>query len=178
MPQADKILVGVIVGAHGIKGQVRLRSLTEQPDAIGKYKPLNDAAGREYAIKLVGVARDAFIATIKGITDRTAAEALQGVELFVARDALPKPKRNEYYAADLVGLTARDDSGKIYGVVQALHDYGGGPLLEIAPTSGKNFMLPFRDAFVPDVDIAAGIVRVIIPDGWLDTSAKPKPDRA
>jgi len=178
MPQAEKILVGVIVGAHGIKGQVRLRSLTEQPEAIGKYKPLTDAAGREFAIKLVGVARDAFIATIKGVTDRTTAESLQGVELFVARDALPKPKRNEYYAADLVGLTAQDDSGKIYGTVQALHDYRGGPLLEIAPASGKNFMLPFRDAFVPDVDIVAGTVQVIIPEGWLDTVAKTKPERA
>lgn len=162
-----KLQVGIILGAHGIKGQVRLRSLTEQPEAIGKYQPLTDAAGREFAIKLVGVARDAFIATIKGVTDRTTAEALQGVELFVARDALPKPKRNEYYALDLVGLTAQDHSGKIYGTVKALHDYGGGPLLEIAPASGKNFMLPFRDTFVPDIKISQGYIIVSVPEGWL-----------
>jgi 16S rRNA processing protein RimM len=167
MPQADKILVGVIVGAHGIKGQVRLRTLTDQPEAIAKYKPLQDAAGRDYGIKLVGVARDALIASIKGVTDRNGAEALQGVELFVPRTALPKAKRNEYYASDLIGLTAQDESGKLIGTVQALHDFGGGPILEIAPSQGKNFMLPFKDAFVPEVNLVQGLVIVSIPEGWL-----------
>ena len=168
MTEDQKILVGVIVGAQGIKGQVRVRSFTENPEALAKYKPLTDKNGqREFKLKVTGEARDALVASIAGVTDRNAAEALKGTELYAPRSALPKLKRGEFYAADLAGLVAKDAEGALQGKVIALHDQGAGSYLEIAPVKGKNFMLPFRDAFVPEIDVAAGFLVIDVPDGWI-----------
>jgi len=163
-----KICVGMIAGAQGIRGQVRLRSFTEDPEAIGDYEPLTDENGtRVFAVTLQGVAKDCFIASIDGVKDRNQAEALRGTRLYVDRSILPKAKKNQYYESDLIGLVAQDGQGKIYGKILATHDHGAGTFLEIGTNKKDSFMLPFRDAFVPEVDVAGGRVLIAPPEGWI-----------
>src|SRR5262249_18806588 len=104
------------------------------------------------------------------IKDRNEAEALRGTKLFVDRDRLPKTKRGEYYEADLVGLTARDAKGKDFGKIIAVHDYGAGVFFEIGANKKDSFMLPFKKACVPQIDMKAGFAVIDVPDGWLDTA--------
>jgi 16S rRNA processing protein RimM len=122
----------------------------------------------------MGLVKDDFIATIKGIDDRTAAENLRGTKLFVSRDKLPKAKDGEYYEADLQGLEAKTEDGETIGTIEALHDYGAGSFLEIKPQKGPSFMLPFTDAHVPTVDIEKGFATVLIPEGWLNVEKPEK----
>ena len=100
----DSVLVGVIVGAHGIKGEVKLKSFTSDPVSIGRYGPLQSSSGKQFEISKLKAAKDGFIASLKNVNDRNEAETLKGVELFVAREKLPKLKTHEAYAHDLMGL--------------------------------------------------------------------------
>lgn len=174
-----KIQVGVILGAHGVRGAVRLRSLMEKPESIFGFNTVSDESGaRRFALKRAGAGKDHFIVTLQGVGDRNAAEALRGVKLFVGRTALPPLKKRAYYAVDLVGLNIVDRDGKSYGSVLALHDYGAGAFLEIKPAKGPSFMLPFNDMFVPEVDLEARQATVVVPDGWLTPEKPPtKPKR-
>ena len=170
-----KICVGVIRGAHGVRGQIRLRSFTENPEAIFTYKPLTDETGaQEFSVKRQGDMQTYFVASLKGTTDREAAEVLRGTKLFVTRSVLPPPTEGQYYDADLVGLTAQTDDETVIGKVEAVHDYGAGTFLEIKPANAKSFMLPFKTAFVPDVNIKEGFVKIIVPEGWLANEKPPK----
>jgi 16S rRNA processing protein RimM len=172
-----KIQVGVILGAHGVQGEVRLRSFTAEPESLFAFKTLTDESGkREFKPKRKGLVKGDFIASLKGVTDRNASEALRGVKLFVDRSALPKAGEDEYYEADLIGLAAKGEDGKSYGKVLALHDFGAGAFLEIQPSKGASFMLPFNDDFVPEVDVAAGCLTVVVPDEWL-AAEKPEKDK-
>ena len=169
-----KICVGMIAGAHGVRGLVRLRSFTEDPEAIVDYEPLTDEAGEKvYDISLKSAANDFYVAEIKGIASREAAEALRGTKLYVARSQLPKVAKGEYYEADLLGLPVHDRQGKEYGVILSVHNYGAGTFLEVGVKKNAGFMLPFTDAFVPGVDIKTGCVTIDPPPGWLDT-AEPR----
>ena len=175
MAQDKKICVGVVLGAHGVRGEVRLRSFTAEPEAIFRYKPLTDEAGiQTFVVKKKGVIKDGFTASFKDSDSREAAEALRGTKLYIERANLPKPKKGEYYEADLIGLAAQDAEGVVVGAVMALHNYGAGAFLEIKPPQGDSFMLPFTDACVPEVDIAGGLIRVAIPEGWLAPAKPPK----
>jgi 16S rRNA processing protein RimM len=143
MRKPSKIRVGVILGPHGVLGQVKLRSLTENPDSLFSYAPLTDETGaRVFEIKRRGDGTDHFIGSIKGVKDRTQAEALKGTALFVDRALLPQEAEGEYYLADLVGLEARDEAGKNIGFVEEVHDYGAGVFLEIKSKAAK--VLCFR----------------------------------
>ncbi|MDD5586306.1 MAG: ribosome maturation factor RimM [Alphaproteobacteria bacterium] len=174
MKKEAKIQVGAILGAHGVQGEVRLRSFTTDPEAIFAFKKLSGEDGKQaFEPKRKGAMKGDFIVSLKGVTDRNGAEALRGTKLFVARSALPKAGKNEYYEADLAGLAARGEDGKSCGTVLALHDYGAGAFLEIQPLSGASFMLPFTDDYVPEVDLAAGCLTVVVPEGWL---AAEKPE--
>lgn len=172
-----KILVGAILGAHGIQGHVRVRSFTEDPHAIFAFKNITDESGqRGFTLKSKGRIKGAFIASCaitpsreSRIKDRNEAEALRGAKLYIDRSELPKTRKNEYYEADLIGLEAIDSNKKTQGKVLALHDYGGGPFLEIMPEKGASFMLPFNDTFIPEVDMKAGSISVIIPEGWIES---------
>src|SRR5690349_2259638 len=166
MSEDRQLLVGVISGAHGVKGLVRLKSFTEEPEALFTYKPLTDEDGKEYALKLKGATNTHFIVEIKGLKERDQAEALKNTKLYVPRASLPKLKKREFYEADLVGLKTLDKKGKTCGKVLAVHNYGGGAFLEIEPTQGKSFMLPFNKDCVPDVDVEAGQVTIAPPEGW------------
>ena len=169
MTNERKICVGLIAAAQGIRGFVRLRSFTDDPESIFKYKPLMSEDGqREFKIKFQGVSKDMFVASIDGVTDRNSAEALRGVQLFVERMKLPKPKKGQYYDADLIGLLAKDGQGKEFGKILAVHNYGAGPFLEIGTTKKDSFMLPFTDACVPEVDTAKAYALIVPPEGWLD----------
>ena len=159
----------MIAGAHGIRGQVRLRSFTGDPEAIFDYKPLTDEKGeRVFKLKPVGVNKDLFIVAVDGVKDRNEAEALRGVRLYAERAKLPKTKKGEYFESDLIGLIAKDGQGKDYGKILAVHDYGAGPFLEIGTNKKDSFMLPFTDACVPEVDVKAGLVLIEPPEGWLE----------
>lgn len=177
MGESRKICVGVFLGAHGVRGHVRLCSYTASPETFFDYAPLTDESGaRVFDVTLRGEGTDHFLVAVKGITDRNAAEALKGTKLFVDRSVLPPEDDGEYYQADLIGLLAQDAAGQTIGLVEGVHDYGAGVFLEIKPKDGKSFMLPFKDEFVPVVDVKGGTLTALIPEGWLgeDKAAKEK----
>lgn len=166
--QQGKICVGQFAGAHGVRGLVKLRSFTGEPDAIFDYVPLSDEAGnRVYKVAFKSVAKDHFIVTVEGIANKEQADLLRGDKIYVPRSVLPKTKKNEFYDADLIGLVAVDEAGKTYGKVMAVHDHGAGVFVEIGTSRKDSFMLPFKDAFVPVVDLKAGSVTIVVPEGWL-----------
>jgi len=159
-----QICVARIGAPHGVRGQVRLWTFTEDPYAVLDYGPLTSRDGkRTVEIDHVREAKGHLVATLKGVADRDAAARLNGVELYVARDALPDTEDGEYYHADLIGLAAETAAGEAIGRVLAIHNFGAGDIIEIAPPSGPTLLLPFTDAVVPTVDIAAGKVVVEMP---------------
>lgn len=175
------LLLGVVIGAQGIQGEVKVKTFTGEPEAIGDYGPLQDAgATKTFQLKVLRLSKgDVVIARIKGVEDRNAAEALKGTELYVLRSALPQAGEGEFYFADLVGLTAMM-SGRVLGSVTAVHNYGAGDMLEVKTDSGRSAMVPFTDDAVPEVDLAAGTVTVE-PAFWLggpETEAERKAEAA
>jgi 16S rRNA processing protein RimM len=179
------LLLGVVIGAQGIQGEVKVKTFTGEPEAVGDYGPLQDAsAARTFQLKVLRLSKgDVVIARIKGVEDRTAAEALKGTELYVLRSALPQADEGEFYFADLVGLTAMM-SGRVLGSVTAVHNYGAGDMLEVktatgGPGGGRSAMVPFTDDAVPVVDLAAGTVTVE-PAFWLGApeTEEDRKDRA
>jgi 16S rRNA processing protein RimM len=165
------ILMGVIGKPHGVRGLVRVNAFTADPEALAAYAPLLDAKGREFALEWVtGNVAQLTEITPSGrrrITDRDEAERLTNTELFAPRSALPQTDDEEFYFADLIGLTATDAAGQTLGTVAAVHDYGGGTSLEIAPGA---LLVPFTRDAVPVVDIAAGHLVVNPP---IETAAAP-----
>lgn len=160
------ILLGRITGAHGIKGEVVVHSFAAVPEDVGAYGPLSDAAGsRTFKLRVLRTTpKGAIIARIAGVADRTAAEALKGVELYVARDKLPAPADGEFYHVDLIGLAAVAPDGSAIGEIVAVQNYGAGDLLEIRVPGRKDTeLVPFDDNFVPRVDLAAGHAVVVMP---------------
>lgn len=163
-----RVLLGEIAGAHGIKGEIRIRTFTETQEAIAAYGPLTDAAGtRAFVILSARATRTGAIARIEGVASREAAEALKGVELWVDRAALPeKEDDGSYYHADLIGLVAIGAGGAALGQVVAVHDFGAGDLLEVRPASGgPTVLVPFTEAIVPDIDLEAGWMLMLPPEG-------------
>jgi 16S rRNA processing protein RimM len=163
----NAVLIGRLGAAHGVRGEIRLQSFTADPAAISTYGPLFDASfARRFVISsLRPLGKDMFVARLEGVADRTAAEALTGVELHVPRAALPPPEEDEFYLADLEGLRAQTQAGETLGVVIAVRNFGAGDILEIAPPQGgETLLLPFTKAVVPIVDVAGGRVVVELPE--------------
>lgn len=158
MATADRVVVAQFGAAHGIKGEVRLKSFTGAPVDVAAYGPLESPDGRRFEIEAVrpaaGTSPDMLVVRLKGVRDRNTAETLTGLELSVPRDRLPAPDADEYYHADLIGLAAEAPDGEALGTVVAVHNYGAGDLLEIAPRRGQTFLLPFTREVVPEVDVA------------------------
>jgi 16S rRNA processing protein RimM len=166
-----RILLGRIAGAHGIRGEVLIKTFTERPEDIGAYGPLDDGSGRTLAIEAVRVTARGVVARIAGVGDRNGAEALKGAALHVDRDRLPAPEEGEFYHADLIGLAAVDPEGRPVGEVVAVCNHGAGDLLEVRlAESGRTELVAFTDAFVPEVDLAAH--RVVV---RLEAGADPSP---
>ncbi len=164
----DRVRLGVIVGTRGIKGELRIKSFTDDPLDLDAYGPLADGAGRVLDLRVTGSSKGVVLARIEGVSDRTAAEALKGTELFVPKGALPEPDEDEFYHSDLVGLKAASAAGEDLGIVTAVHDFGAGTILEIDGPIGRGVMIPFTRDVVPDVDIAGGKVTVEVPEGLLE----------
>jgi len=162
----DYICLGVITGAQGIKGEVKLKSFTQEPLGIGDYGSLFDKTGAvKFKIKSLRATNKAIIAKFAGINDRNAAEALIHQELYVLRTALPKAGDDEYYYSDLVGLEARTPEGDVIGTVEAVHNFGAGDLLEIKlARTQQTEMIAFTGDAVPKVDIAAKHIVIVWPD--------------
>lgn len=165
----DQVLVGVIVGAHGIKGEVKLKSFTSDPLSIGRYGPLQSSSGQQFEISKLKAAKDDFIASLKNVNHRNEAETLKGIELFVSREKLPKLKTHEAYAHDLMGLDVVLENGTTLGKLVGMPNYGAGDLLEVAVDgSSETVLIPFTNAFVPQEDFSGGRIIVNLPEGYLD----------
>lgn len=164
--KGEMVLLGRIAGAQGLKGEVKINSFTEIPENIGLYGLLSDQHGKQYAIESVRALKGAAIAArIAGISDRTAAEALRGTQLFVARDKLPALDEDEWYYEDLIGLAAISPEGEPIGEVIAVQNYGAGDLLEIRQEGARQTLfIALTQEAVPDVNIEAGRVTVCLPE--------------
>jgi 16S rRNA processing protein RimM len=161
---AQKICVAKIGAAHGVHGAVRLWTFTEDPFAIKRYGPLSTRDGaRRFEIASAREGKGHLVATLKGVTTRDEAERLNGLELYIAREKLPATDEGEYYHADLIGLAVVTEAGEPVGRVIAIHNFGAGDIIEIAPSQGPTMLLPFTNAVVPTVDIAGGRVVVELP---------------
>jgi 16S rRNA processing protein RimM len=162
MSASERVRIGRIAAAHGLRGEVKIRCFTENPEDVGAYAPLSDAQGRTLSLLDTRPAKGPFvIARVENVADRNAAEVLVGRDLYVPQDALPPPEDDEWYYTDLVGLAAFDPEGRSLGSVVAVYDFGAGDLIEIAPPAGKPFMVPFTVACVPDIKIADGTITII-----------------
>lgn len=169
MPRPEKVCLGTIVGVHGVQGVVRIKSFTADPGAIAAYGAVSDESGsRRFAVKVLGQARGAVLARLSGVADRNAAEALRGVRLYVPRAALPEANEDEFYHADLIGLPVETREGAALGTVRAVHNFGAGDILELRDESGRELLLPFSDAAVPEVDLARGRIVAAPPAGLLE----------
>lgn len=157
----DPVQLGVVGAPHGIRGEVRVKSFTQDPLAIGDYGPLYTEDGRELLVQKARPAKNVLVVSFAGVNDRTGAEALAGTRLFVERSALPQDlDEEEFYHADLIGLSVRDDTGDAFGKVIAVHDFGAGDILEVKPSSGRSVMIPFTREAVPEVKPTAGYLVV------------------
>ncbi len=162
---AAPICVARIGAAHGVRGAVKLWTFTEDPLAVKHYGPLVTKDGaRQFEVTHVREAKGHLVATLKGVATREEAERLNGVELYVARENLPATSEDEYYHADLIGLAAVNAAGEPLGRVIAIHNFGAGDIIEIAPPNGATMLLPFTNAVVPTVDLEGGRVVIELPD--------------
>jgi 16S rRNA processing protein RimM len=162
MAAGARVCVGQIGAPHGVRGEVRLRSFTAEPEAIAAYGPLEAENGRVLEIESLRPAKDHFVAALSGIGDRDAAERLANLKLYVPRERLPElVETDEFYHADLIGLAVVNKAGEQLGTVLAIHNFGAGDLIEVKLAgSGKTELVPFNELSVPAVDIAAG--RIVI----------------
>ena len=161
-----RILLGHISTAHGIRGEVVIKSHTDDPMDIGAYGPLSSEDGsRTYTVKPLRVAKKGVVVRIEGVTDRNAAEALRGTKLYIERDKLPEPDDDEIYHADIIGMAAVRSDGSDVGEVIAIQNFGAGDLLEIRLAGKKRTeFVPFDDQFVPEIDFDTRRLTVIMPD--------------
>ncbi|MCK0096663.1 ribosome maturation factor RimM [Yoonia sp. F2084L] len=164
---SDRVIVGAIGGAFGVQGEVRLKSYCADPQAISSYTPLYVEDGRSFAqIVLTGQLKNGFTARIDGVVTKEDADALRNVNLYAERSLMPSLPDDEYYYADLMGLTVVDTGGVTLGTVKNVMDHGAGDLLEVTvPGQAETILLPFTQAAVPTVDLTAKRIVADPPDG-------------
>lgn len=162
MSGPDRVCVGAITGAFGVRGEVRVKSFCAEPTAIADYGPLETEDGtRAFTLTLSRPVKGGFAARLSGISSKEEADALRGTRLYVSKARLPDLPEDEFYHADLIGLWARDPGGAVIGRVKSVQDFGAGDLLEIAPEAGgETLLIPFTRDHVPTVDLAAG--RIVV----------------
>ncbi|MEX1147389.1 MAG: ribosome maturation factor RimM [Sphingomonadales bacterium] len=164
------ICLGAVTGVFGVRGEVRIKPFTEDPEAVGAYGPLTlepaPATGPAVVeIIAVRVAKGGVIARVRGVTDRNLAEALRGSRLHVRREMLPAlDSDDDFYHEDLIDLRADNETGAAVGRVRGVHDFGAGDLLEIQPPDGAAFMVRFTREDVPVVDVPGGRIVVRVPE--------------
>ncbi|MBK5934727.1 16S rRNA processing protein RimM [Rhodovulum imhoffii] len=163
---AERVCVGAITGAFGVRGEVRLKSFCATPEAIADYAPLYTPEGRGFSLRLTRPVKGGFAARLSGVDSKDAADALRGIRLYAGREVLPALPEDEFYHTDLIGLEVIDTGGVRLGEVRAVHDHGAGDLLEIhGPGLGSTVLLPFTNDCVPTVDLAAGRLIADPPEG-------------
>lgn len=162
---SGRVCVGAVAGAHGIRGQVRIKSFTAEPAHVAAYGPVEVEDGsRRFKLQVVGEAKGLVIARLDGIGDRNAAEALRGVALYVSRERLPGTEEDEFLYAELTGLEARTVSGAVLGRVKGVSDFGAGELLDVALAGGGDLMVPFTRDAVPEIDVRGGWLAIVPPE--------------
>jgi 16S rRNA processing protein RimM len=152
-----RILIGRILGAHGLKGEVKIKSFTEAPLDIASYGPVMASDGRKFEFEHERMQGEVVVAAVKGIADRTSAESLRGLELSIDRADLPEPEDDEFYHVDLIDLPVVDADGAEVGRVVAFHNFGGGDVMELRRGQASVFV-PFTQRMVPTVDVKGGRV--------------------
>ena len=169
MGAPHRLCLGVIAGARGIHGEVRVRAFTERGEDVAAYGPLTDeTGGRSFTLMDPRPIRGGIAARVEGVEDRTTAEALRGARLYVAREALPDLEDDEFYHADLMGARVVSPGGEEVGRVVALHDFGAGDVLEIERADGPPLVAPFTRETVPEIDMNEGRIVLTPPPGLLD----------
>lgn len=162
---SNDVLLGVVIGAQGLKGEVKMKTFTERPETLGAYGPLHARDGRAFTVKSVRQGKGCSIVTLDGVTSREAVESLKGVELYVGRGALPNTPEHEFYHADLMGLHAEDTEGRGIGKVIAIHNFGAGDVIEIERDDrGGTVLMPFTREIVPMIDVAEGRIIIAAPE--------------
>jgi 16S rRNA processing protein RimM len=168
-----RVCVARIGAAHGVRGEVKLWPFTSDPMAVTQYGVLSSEDGRSFEIETVRPGKDFLVVRFKEIADRTAAEQLRNVDLYVPRERLPATENDEYYHADLIGLPVEDLRGSALGTVTAVHNFGAGDLLEVLPVGGgATVMVPFTAETVPVVDIEHARLVMEPPAGIFATDAQ------
>lgn len=176
----DPVDVGAVAGVHGLKGMVRIKPFTEEPDGLEAYGPVWIAALGEYRqVTVSSLSKGVALCWIEGVSDRNAAEDLKGAVLTIDRSALPPPEEDEYYHADLVGLTLKDTEGQVIGTVRAVQNFGASDLLDVQPQLGttgsggarSSILVPFTTEIVPTVDLAAG--EALVDVGFIASLLEP-----
>lgn len=166
---ADRVCVGAIAGAFGVRGEVRVKSFCSVPEDIATYGPLvTEDGARSFTLKITRPVKNGLAARLSGIGSKEAADALRGTRLYVDRDALPGLPDDEFYHADLIGLRVLDTGGTELGRVRAVHNHGAGDLLELTGPAIKGaVLLPFTRDTVPTVDLDAGVLIADPPEGLI-----------
>ncbi|MBQ7413360.1 MAG: 16S rRNA processing protein RimM [Alphaproteobacteria bacterium] len=160
----SKVCIGQIVNVHGIKGAVKIRPYLSDPADIGRFGPLSDKDGHQiFEVTVQSRKGDFVLASIKGITDRTTAEQIKGLNLYINRDQLP-PQKDGFYYCDLVGMKVLEN-GKPFGTVLSVQNYGAGDVLDIKTVKGRVFTFDFSKATFPRVDVSAHEMDIVVPDG-------------
>ncbi|KUF09459.1 ribosome maturation factor RimM [Pseudoponticoccus marisrubri] len=166
----ETICVGAVAGAFGVHGEVRLKSFTSDPGAIADYAPLSTEDGaRQFEVEISREIKNGFAARLSGVETKEEADALRGVRLYAPRNRLPGLPDDEFYHADLIGLSVLDTGGKTLGEVKAVFNHGATDLLELRIAGqSRTVLLPFTRDIVPTVDLEAGRLVADPPEGLLD----------
>lgn len=171
----ERVCVGAVAGAFGVRGEARLKPFTEDPRAVAAYGPVETEDGaRSFTVKITRPINDGLAVRLSGVNTREEAEALKGTRLYVSRAALPEPEDDEFYHADLIGLKVEDLSGKPLGVVRSVQNYGAGDFLEIV-TPGRRApaLMPFTRETAPKIDLKGGRLIADPPEGVFGEDEKP-----
>ncbi len=173
------IVIAEIGAAHGVRGEVRVKSHTADPLAVADYGPLHDSHGAVFRVKsLRHLKDDMLVVSFEGLTDRTAAEKLTRTKLYVERSALPPPNEDEFYHTDLIGLAVETTAGEAVGTVVAVANFGADDLLDVRRPGRASVYVPFTRAVVPTLDFAAGKAIIEPPEGLLDEPGEPEGEDA
>ena len=162
---AHNVLLAAVIGAQGLKGEVKVKLFTATPDALPRYGVLHTGDGRKFTITAFRPAKEGeAVIAFEGVADRNAAEALKGAELFVDRAALPGTDEDEFYHADLIGLEVRDSEGRVLGKVTGAHNFGASDVLEFSRLDGDNVLMAFTKETAPVINVAEGFIIVAVPE--------------
>lgn len=152
----NRVTLAVIIGAHGVRGEVRLKLFTDSPENLAMHQQVL-VDGRAFDLERVGGAGRGVTAKLRGVPDRNAAEALRGALIEVDRASLPALEEGEYYHADLIGLPCVDLAGARVGSIVAVENYGAGDLLEVEGEGGRRSLISFKPGIA---DLEDGQVRL------------------